>query len=208
MTAGTLRILHQRPPVHPRMTTRVICIVSLCIASAFLPACDQKPQLIAGVVTQASTSRSTAAANIAALIKQGKLTTDEMLTLAFDKLERGEDATAFAGAVLDSFVMLEGWLPDAQEFEIFYRRVGRLALVAAMRAAEKDRFDEARELVFAGPKRWQSEAYWLRYPDHDALASMLMARTGEKQGAIERLRSRPVLEGDAAEAMKALTGRE
>jgi len=35
-----------------------------------------------------------------------------------------------------------------------------------------------------------------------------MARSGEKQAAIDRLRSRPALDGDAAEAMKALTGRE
>lgn len=168
--------------------------------------CDQKPQLLATVVTQASTSRSTAAASIAALIKQGKLSTDEVLTLAFDKLDRGEDATAFAGAVLDSFVLLDGWLSDGAEFEIFYRRVGRLALAATMRAAEKGRFDEARTLVFAGPKRWQNEAYWLRYPDHDGLASMVMARMGEKREAIERLRSRPLLEGEAAQAMKALTG--
>lgn len=190
------------------MNRRVITLLALLSATPLLSACDQKPRLIAGVVAQASTSRTTAASNIAALIKQGKLTTDEMLTLAFDKLERGEDATDFAGAVLDSFVMLEGWLADGQEFEIFYRRVGRLALAAALRASEKGRFDEARELVFAGPKRWQTEPYWLRYPDHDAMASMLMARTGDKQGAIERLRSRPLLEGDAAEAMKALTGHE
>lgn len=190
------------------MDTHAIWIWPLLTATVFLPACDQKPQIIAGIVTQASTSRSTAASSIAALIKQGKLSTDEVLTLAFDKLERGEDATAFAGAVLDSFVLLEGWLPNGQEFEIFYRRIGRLALAAALRAVEKERLDEARELVFAGPKRWQTEAYWLRYADHDALASMIMARTGEKQAAIERLRSRPILEGDAAEAMKALTGRE
>lgn len=187
---------------------RAIALVALAILISPIPACDQKPRLLAGVVAQSGTNRSAAAASIAGLIRRGKLSSDEVLTLAHDKLAAGEDATPFAGAVLDALVLLDGELADGGEFEIFYRRIGRLALAAAMRAIEKERFDEAAELVFAGPKRWQTEAYWLRYTDHDALASMLLARTGKRREAVDRLRSRPVLEGDAAEAMKALTGGE
>lgn len=191
-----------------RSFRHAIALVALAILISPIPACDQKPRLLAGVVAQSGTNRSAAAASIAGLIRRGKLSSDEVLTLAHDKLAAGEDATPFAGAVLDALVLLDGELADGGEFEIFYRRIGRLALAAAMRAIEKERFDEAAELVFAGPKRWQTEAYWLRYTDHDALASMLLARTGKRREAVDRLRSRPVLEGDAAEAMKALTGGE
>ncbi len=67
------------------------------------------------------------------------------------------------------------------------------------------RIDEAKELVFAGPKRWQVESYWLMYSDHDALASYILDSAGQHGEAVSRLRNRSELFGEAEEALKKLT---
>ncbi len=52
----------------------------------------------------------------------------------------------------------------------------------------------ARSLVLAGPQRWQSEAYWMLHPGHDALAAYVLFFSGEGGEAMRRLRSRPHLD--------------
>lgn len=124
------------------------------------------------------------------------------MTDASERLERGEDAVSYAGAILDLYIEYEDRLPKQQEFELFWRRVGQLAYAAAFRAAELGRFAEAFELSRSGPSRWQNGAYWRSYPNHDALVSMLMAANGDPTGALARLSSREVESPEIIEAQR------
>lgn len=172
---------------------------------AFLGACEKKQTLLEAYAKQAAKGRTTATGGLIGAFKAGQITADEAITLAADKLEAGEDATAFAGAVLDMLSAVEGQLPQKGEFEIFWRRVGRLAFWAAHTAYLKGRADEAGALVLAGPKRWQNDAYWLRYGDHDALVAILLDESGKRSLAIDRLRSRVELSPEAQEVLDRLT---
>jgi len=58
--------------------------------------------------------------------------------------------------------------------------------------------------MLAGGARWQSEPYWLRYTSHDALVSIILARSGHRAEAIARLRSRPDLQGEAQRVLEEL----
>jgi hypothetical protein len=115
-------------------------------------------------------------------------------------------ATTFAGGVLDAMVLLEDDLPQAGEFELFWIGVGRLAFRAAEESHARGRLPEAMTLTLAGPQRWQNQAYWERYSDHDGLTSLLLASTGQKARAIERLRDRADLRGPALDVFRALRG--
>lgn len=117
------------------------------------------------------------------------------------------DATEFAGAVLDAIASMEGTLPSGGEHEIFWMNVGRLAFKASEEAFANQRPAEAASLVFSGGKRWQNEPYWLRYTDHDGLASAILASQGRRSEAIARLQSRPNLTGVAQEVYEKLSGR-
>ena len=76
---------------------------------------------------------------------------------------------------------------------------------AAEEAHAADRVPEAMTLVFAGPQRWQNQAYWERYSDHDGLAAIVLAKSGQVAVALERLRSRAELRGVALEVYELLT---
>ena len=118
----------------------------------------------------------------------------EAVSVAHDKLDSPGDAAAvaFAGGVLDVISMAEPDLAkDTTEF--FWTRVGTLAGKAAAVAAESGDIALARSLVLSGGTEWDDEAYWRQHPSHDALASMLMHKSGESKAALERLRSRPEL---------------
>ena len=115
-------------------------------------------------------------------------------------------ATNMAGAVLDAVAALGDALPQGGEHEIFWMQVGRLAFRAGEEAFANQRLTEAGTLILAGGKRWQNEPYWLRYSDHDGLASAIMAAQGDRTGAIARLQSRPDLNGVALEVYQKLTG--
>ncbi len=82
--------------------------------------------------------------------------------------------------------------------------MGRLAFRAAEEAHAQGRIREAGTLVFAGPRRWQNESYWMRYSDHDALAAVILARNGDREAAIRRLRDRADLSGPALEVYQML----
>lgn len=161
------------------------------------PGCDGGDARLRSFVAMAPTNRAGAATALAGAYRQGHVSFMDAFNLAFDKLDAGEDATALAGAVLDAAVQIEDLLAHGAEFEIFWRRVGQLAARAAQAAVDRGRWDEARTLVLAGPKRWQNESYWRAYPGHDGLASLILANTGDRDEAIRRLQSRPHLEGDA-----------
>lgn len=171
--------------------------------------CDGGPtanEQMAVYAAQAKTSRTSAAGAMIAAFKAGQITAEDAINASRDKLDAGEDATDFAGAVLEMLQAVEGQLPQGAEFEIFWMRIGQLACSAALTANNNRRPDEALSLVFAGPKRWQTEAYWQRSVNHDALASIILDENGRRAEAISRLRERADLDGPALDVYKKLTG--
>lgn len=180
-------------------------IVLTCVCSLVgVGGCEDRQKLLEAYAKQAAVNRTTATGGLIGAFKAGQITVDEAITLAADKLEAGEDAVNFAGAVLDMVLAVEAQLPQKGEFEIFWRRVGRLAFWAANTAYVKGRTEEAAALVMAGPKRWQNEAYWQRYGDHDALVAILLDERGQRAEAIRRLDSRADLSPEAQEVLDRL----
>jgi hypothetical protein len=166
--------------------------------------CRRAQDPIDRLAALAATNRGSGAAAMLAAWNARELTFNDLLNRAHDALERGEDASAFAGAVLDMGAMIESAMPKGGEHEIFWFRVGRLAFRATECAAKHGRLDEARTLMFAGPARWQTEGYWIRYGDHDALASRILYLTGSQGEAIGRLEARGVLSDLAQEELETL----
>lgn len=190
-----------------RRAPRAIPAVCLLIATVVLSGgCDSEAARLEAFAAQAATNRAGAAAAMTTAWKGGDITFDAALTHAHDELAAGRDAAAFGGAVLDLAVAIQDQLPSGGEHELLWMRIGRLAFASALAAHNAGRLDEARALVLAGPRRWQNDAYWLRYPDHDALAAIILVQTGERGEAIRRLQSRPSLSGDAEEALRVLRG--
>lgn len=157
--------------------------------------------------------RTAAAGTLSAAILAGEITTGDALDRAFVLVETAAagadgpasaEATAFAGAVLDAIDQVKDRLPHQAEMELFWMRVGRLAFASAEEAHARGRVSEARSLVLAGPSRWQTESYWRRSSGHDALASVILAKSGEREEARRRLESRGELEGLAAEVLQML----
>lgn len=180
----------------------------MAIASA---GCDDPHRVLAGHAQSASTGgfpagRAAAAAAMVNDWKAGRITLDAAIDHAFALIESGSGAaTTFAGAVLDFAQSIEDAIPDdPATSEILLRRLGRLAFQSAELAYLNHAAAEAESLVLAGPARWQREPYWLRYPDHDALVSILLAARGEVGEAKRRLQERSVLEGVAAETLERL----
>ncbi len=194
--------------MNPRRRPALSLVAIIGATVAALGACGGPPpgDFLSACAASAKTSRTNAAGTMIAAFKAGQITAEDAINAAHDRLEAGEDATQFAGAVLDMLLTVEDRLPRGAEFEIFWMRVGQLAFRAALTAHNSGRPDEAYGLVLAGPKRWQTEPYWLRSPNHDALASIVLDENGERARAIARLRERPVLEGAAHDVYEKLTG--
>ena len=174
-------------------------------AVVWLAGCDDPRARLAGSleVAQTGAGRSAAADALVADFRAGRVTLDLAIDHAFFTLDDGQAAYAYIGAVLDFADRISDAIPASPEAsELLLRRLGRLAFAGAESAAAAGDVGTARSLVFAGPKRWQDEAYWLRYPDHDALASMLLAATGDRSEALRRLEARPVLFAPADEAFE------
>ncbi|HYE03590.1 MAG TPA: hypothetical protein VD963_10190 [Phycisphaerales bacterium] len=112
------------------------------------------------------------------------------------------EATAFAATVLGAAREVEPSLSRGDDFILFWHRVGRIAFHAANDARERGETAEAMALVLAGPAHWQTEAYWRRYDDHEALTAYILYENGGRTEAIQRLRARPVLGGQAERALK------
>lgn len=170
--------------------------------------CNPPNNRLLAIATLASTNVVGAETQLNEDLDSGRVSVDEILTVAHELLDQGDSrGHAFGAAVLEVIESRQSRLNRGGEFEIFWRRVGRLAFKSAAAAFEGERFEEAARLVFAGTTRWQTDMYWLKYPDHDALASYCLARTGRWAEGVHRLRDRPSLEGDAAEALRILTNR-
>lgn len=189
-----------------RMLTTGLAILAM-LTLTLTPGCgDPRQAQRQRLIIAARANRATGAGLIAAAYAKDGGVIDELMMLAADEMAAGRDDTTLAGAVLDATRLLGNQLQQGDEFFIFWTRIGRLAFQSALFAYQAGRPGEARELILAGAPRWQTEQYWLRYTDHDALASIILFQSGEQQEAVMRLRSRPVLTGDAEEALKKLTG--
>lgn len=189
------------------------CFACLALLSVLLvmllvtPGCgDAKQVQLQRLAAAARANRAAGGVAIANAYARNGDVIDELMAMAAKEMEAGRDDTALAGAVLDATQLLGNKLPQGDEFFIFWTRVGRLAFQSALFAYQKGDLQSARDLVLAGAPRWQTEQYWLRYTDHDALASIILFQTGDRQQAVQRLRERTVLTGDAEEALKKLTG--
>jgi hypothetical protein len=185
----------QTPPP-PAALAGILCL----LVSLMVPGCGKRVSAESYYAVAAS-GRSSAAAAMAADWRAQRLKLDDCITLASDRLTQKGDAasTAFAGAVLDMAGIIERELPQSGDYELFWIRIGSLAGLAAEKAALRHDYQEARSLVLAGPKRWQTEAFWRRHTQHDALASMMLFDSGEKAEALNRLRQR----GDLDELQQA-----
>jgi len=173
------------------------------IAAIVLAGCDDPRARLVGHAETAALGggRAAAAAGLEADFRAGRVTLDLALDHAFFTIEDGSADPAYVGAVLDCATRVEDAIPASPELStLLLRRIGRLAFQGAEAAYLAGDVAGARSLVLAGPGRWQTESYWMRYPDHDALAAVLLAATGDRGEALRRLGSRPVLNPPADEA--------
>lgn len=181
-------------------------VVALAIAMA-AGGCGlrAKPKGAAAYYAQAQTAgRAAAAAGMAADWRAKKLLLNDCINFAFERIDADGDTASliFAGAVLDFAQLIEKELPREPEMELFWTRLGGLAGAAGEKAYNAGDIKLARSLVLAGPMRWQTEAYWMRHPNHDAIAAYVLFLSGEGGEAIRRLRSRPDLSPAQEQAMQ------
>lgn len=184
---------------------RLILVAILGLTPAIV-GCESEEARLARIAQTASVSRDQATRDLLEQYNKQKIDLPGAMDLAFAKLDSTNDESAapFAGAVLDFARMIDADLPKSEQFFMMWWRVGQLAARAAALSMEDNRLEEARSLVLAGPDHWQSQAYWQYHPDHDALASLILARTGEREEAIRRLRSRPLLSPPADDALRTI----
>ena len=190
-------------------------LLTLVLLTGCLAACKPPEQRLAEIVVVAAAptgGRGPAATEIVAAFNKKEIQLGDAIDLANQQLDgiasgsvKSTDATVFAGAVLDAAAILDDKLPHQGEMELFWINVGRLAFRAAEEAHAGGRVPEAMTLVLAGPARWQNDAYWNRYSDHDGLVSLLLAKSGRPSEAVSRLQNRPDLRGVALEVYENLT---
>jgi hypothetical protein len=192
--------------VHP--PRRLIVAAALVLLSV-VAGCKGPESRLPAIAAQAKAAVAAPGANVgaaraaaaSALLAEWKngLSFGDAINLASDMLDNDPTATVFAGGVLDAIEQGGERVGLGGEFEIFWMKVGRLACKAGDVAMASNRLAEARALVLAGSQRWQNDSYWRRYPDHDALAAIVLAANGERDLALQRLRSREDLESPAKE---------
>lgn len=168
----------------------------LLLALAAMAGCKSEKSRLEAIYASAGAAGGRSAA-MNSLRKQwatGKVTIVEAVGLAHTKLDSPGDAAAvtFAGAVLDTVAMIQGEIEDKTN-ELFWIQVGTLAGKAAAVAYSSNDIPLSRSLVLGGSDRWNNEAYWREHPAHDALASLILHKSGESKEALDRLRSRPEL---------------
>lgn len=173
--------------------------------AVFLGGCTSEDDRLKAIAAQAKASRSGATAALVSAYRAKQIHHDRAIAYATQMLQDGQDEAAFGGAVLDFMDQIKGDFKTDSEYELFWMGIGRLAFWSANAAYQNGRTEEALELVFAGPRRWQVESYWLMYPDHDALASYILDSAGKHAEAVTRLRNRSDVSGPAEQALEALT---
>ena len=208
----------------PRARISILLLFTLVLVAA--PSCSRlRSPLEAAVTTAASPTggRAAAATELVTAWRAKQATFDDALELASRHLDSAAsgtpisgrstptlsaDATAFAGAVLDAMITVRGELPKNIDLTIFWMKVGRVAFDAAEEAHAAGRLAEAATLFEAGPRDWQNDTYWHLYPDHDALAAVIIAQSGRPMDAMRRLESRVELMGPAEEVLAMLKAQQ
>ncbi len=193
-------VTHSR--TFPARLLSCLLAVALLAAVGNLAGCMSKLDRAKLFYRQATTSRSATATAMAAAWRKEEIKLDDCLNLAFDHLDKEGDAAAiaFAGAVLDFAGEIERELPQQGEFMLLWFRIGGLAGDASTKAYNAGDFVTARSIVLAGPKKWQTDAYWERHPNHDALAARLMFLTGQQPESLKWLRRHDDMTGPLKDA--------
>lgn len=143
--------------------------------------------------------------NLKSEFDKGNITFESAMIRAEEMLQAGDaDAVTFAGAVLDLSEAIEDKFPTGGEFELFWRRIGRLAYTSAHAAFEAGDFETASMLVLAGPDRWKRDPYWIAYPNHEILVALAMAYEGDARGGIALLNSRTPQPDEYKEAIQTI----
>ncbi len=177
----------------------------------FLSACNSEPATLAAIQKTAATSRVTAAIELRKAFYAKAITASGAINLAHARFDTTTTPPAiptapsaadiaFAGAVLDFIEQCEPDIEKGVLNEFFWMRIGTLAANAAAAAETAGDTPTARALILAGPKRWQTDAYWRQCPSHDALASIILFKSGEGQEALNRLQDRPDLADEVQQA--------
>lgn len=178
-------------PILPLLVTPMVLAVAACSES--------EAERLERLYAQASAAGPAAAqAGLIAEWNAKAITLNNALNLAHERVEKADPgAVPFAMAVLGAIDALEGPIEKAGVNEFFWYRVGTLAGAAAAQALKARDLASARALVLAEPVRWQNDSFWLRHPDHDAMASLILHWSGESGAAVARLRARPDLDEGA-----------
>ncbi|GAB5496520.1 MAG: hypothetical protein Phyf2KO_16000 [Phycisphaerales bacterium] len=176
----------------PRNSVTIWALSLLALFAWGCPGCEgEKAHLDAVVIAAQNSTRPQIAQRLVSEFDQGNITFEASLIRAEEMLETDDpNAPLFAGAVLDFAEAIEGDLPTGGEFELFWRRIGRLAYNASYDAFERQDYAEADTLVLAGPKRWQRDSYWLAYPNHEILVAYSLAHKGDAKAGIRLLQRR------------------
>ncbi len=163
-----------------------------CAWVVFAAGCGpSEEERLAAIFTTAATNPALAQGEIVKQWTGRQVTLDKALDLGHARLEKGDPGgPAYALALLNAIGELEGPITRANVNEFFWVRTGTLAGSAGAGAYRMGDVVGARQVVLAGPERWKTEAYWRRHPDHDALASWIMHKSGESGAAVARLRER------------------
>lgn len=187
-------------------TMPLIALIAALFFLIPLAGCDTSEarlEILAGAAQK--NGRTQTAASLKAESDAGNISYSDALTRAEELVQSGDpNALAFAGAVLDLAEMLGDELPRGGEFEIFWRRVGRLAYTSAHAAFEAGDYETGSMLVLAGPDRWKNDPYWIAYPNHEILVALSMAYRGDARGGIALLDRRTPQPDEYAQAIRDL----
>lgn len=174
---------------------RMLVVAIPLALTLLLTACGpSEQQRVESIYALAATNPAGAQAEIVKQWNAHTIKLDTCINLAHSRLEQGgagqTGAIAFAVAVLGAAKDLATAADQSGVTEFYWFRLGTLAGAGAAAALNQGDLPTARALVLAGPRRWQGENYWRMHPDHDALASWIMHKSGESTEAIARLRER------------------
>jgi len=179
------------------------------LLATLVSGCENEQARLDAIVAALPTStRAAATQSLKADFDAGDITFEASMIRAEEMLEADHadhaDGPLFAGAVLDMAVLIEDKLPKGGEFELFWRRIGRLAYNASYSAYEQQDYDSIDTLILAGPTRWQREPYWIAYPNHEILVAFSMAHQGNTGAGIGLLSDRMPMPDGYLEAIDSL----
>ena len=168
-----------------RPTQLIPALIAAALIAGTLGCENEQTRLDTIVAALPASNRATTAQDLKAKFDAGEITFEGSLIRAEELIKEGHaDGPLFAGAVLDMAVLIEDKLPKGGEFELFWRRIGRLAYNSAFAAYEMEDYELFNSLILAGPDRWKREPYWITYPNHEINVAYSMAAQGNARGGI------------------------